>query len=110
MYGSLHRKIGSAPLSSRIFFGHEYTEQNLSFALTGEPGNEALNDRVRSARDAIEAGKTTTPTSLGLERETNPFLRCGSPEIMEAVRQEDPGNDLTPVSVFRVLRAMKDRF
>jgi hydroxyacylglutathione hydrolase len=110
MYGSLHRKIGSAAPSTRVFFGHEYTAQNLAFALTVEPGNGALKDRARSVGDAMKAGQNTTPTSLEVERETNPFLRCESPELREKVRQEDPGNDLTPVSVFRVLRAMKDRF
>jgi hydroxyacylglutathione hydrolase len=110
MYASLDRKIGSAPLSTRVFFGHEYTEQNLAFALTVEPGNAARNERTRRVRDARKAGQTTTPTSLEIERGTNPFLRCDSPEIRETVRQQDPGNDLTPVSVFRALRAMKDRF
>jgi len=110
MFRSLHHKIGAAPPSTRIFFGHEYTEQNLAFAVTVEPGNRALQSRVEAVRQAREAGESTTPTSLALERETNPFLRCESPEIRALVRATDPGNDLSPVSVFRFLRALKDRF
>ncbi len=110
MFRSLHEKIGSAPPSTRVYFGHEYTEQNLAFAVTVEPGNRALQDRVISVRKERMAGKLTTPTTLGEERETNPFLRCESPEILDVVKAGDPGNDLSPTSVFRFLRTLKDRF
>ncbi len=110
MYRSLHRKIGSAPASTKVYFGHEYTGQNLAFALSVEPDNTGLRARMTSVRETLLADRHTTPTTLDLERQTNPFLRCDSPEIQAAVKSEDPGNDLSPVSVFRVLRAMKDRF
>jgi hydroxyacylglutathione hydrolase len=110
MYTSLHQKIGSAPGTTRVYFGHEYTEQNLSFALSVEPENPRLRERVQSVRETLQAGRHTTPTTLDRERGINPFLRCDSPEIQAVVKAEEPGNDLSPVSVFRVLRAMKDRF
>jgi len=110
MFRSLHERIGAAPPSTRVYFGHEYTEQNLDFAVHVEPGNRALQARVRAVREARADGRPTTPTTLELERKTNPFLRCDSPEIREFARTRDPGIDLSPVSVFRVLRAAKDRF
>jgi len=110
MYDSLHRKIGAAAGSTRVFFGHEYTDQNLAFALSVEPENAQLKERALSVRETLQAGLGTTPTTLDLERRTNPFLRCESPEIQATVKSGDPGNDLSPVSVFRELRAMKDKF
>jgi len=110
MFRSLHEKICAAAPAARVFFGHEYTEQNLAFAMTVEPGNRVLQDRAASVRETRKAGGHSTPTSLGLELETNPFLRCQSPEIRALVKARDPGNDLAPVSVFRFLRSLKDRF
>ena len=110
MYESLHKKIGSAPTSTKVYFGHEYTEQNLIFALSVEPDNAHLQERMRTTGQELEAGRHTTPTTLALEWETNPFLRCDSKEIQTTVKKKDPGNDLSPVSVFRVVRALKDQF
>lgn len=110
MFRSLHEKIGAAPPSTRIYFGHEYTEQNLDFAVSVEPRNPDLKERVRIVREARSAGRLTTPTTLEQEWRTNPFLRCESREVRDVVRAREPGNDLRPVSVFRALRAMKDRF
>jgi len=110
MYNSLHKKIGSAPASTKVYFGHEYTDQNLSFALTVEPENSRLKERLESVREELSAGRITTPTTLALEWETNPFLRCDSPEVQSTVKTQEPAGDLSPASVFRVVRALKDQF
>jgi hydroxyacylglutathione hydrolase len=61
-------------------------------------------------RKLRESGEFSTPSTLRSERETNPFMRCSSPEIRETVKRQDPHNDLTEVSVLRVLRQLKDEF
>jgi hydroxyacylglutathione hydrolase len=110
MYRSLHEKIGGHAPETKIYFGHEYTENNLRFALSVEPDNEAARaklDRVRSAR---AEGRFTTPSTLADEWETNPFMRCDAKGIQETVRRHDPDNDLQPASVLGVIRSLKDRF
>lgn len=110
MKRSLNDVIGSHPPETRLFFGHEYTASNLAFALSVEPDNQAVQDKLAWARKCGEEGVFTTPSTIADERATNPFMRLDSPTIQETVRTEEPDNDLAPVSVLRVLRAMKDQF
>ncbi len=110
MYRSLNEKLARGGPETRVFFGHEYTKQNLLFARSVEPDNTAVAERLELVRGRRRQGIPTTPTTLAIELETNPFLRCDAPGVLAAVREADPGTDLSPVSVFRVLRALKDRF
>ncbi len=110
MHRSLNKQIGSLPDSTRVWFGHEYTARNLEFALQVEPGNTTVRRKLAEVHTLRNAGRYTTPSTLRSERETNPFMRCSSPEIRERVLQEDPGNDLSEVAVLRVLRSLKDQF
>ncbi len=110
LHRSLNKQIGRLPDSTRVWFGHEYTARNLEFALEVEPGNATARRKLAEVRTLRNAGRFTTPSTLRSERETNPFMRCSSPEIRERVLQEDPGNDLSEVAVLRVLRSLKDQF
>jgi hydroxyacylglutathione hydrolase len=74
MFGSLGA-LGSLPPETRLWFGHEYTASNLKFAATVEPDNQAVAER----RAAI--GARTTPTTVALERATNPFVRAPSVDV-----------------------------
>ena len=86
MFSALHDKLGSLPDSTRVFCGHEYTENNLRFAAHVDPENSAVrakHARVRSIRagkadnwHAARAGEMTIPSTIGEERLTNPFLRA----------------------------------
>ncbi len=71
------------PKETTIYCGHEYTQANARFALTIEPENEALQKRAKEVDALRAAGKPTLPTKLGLELETNPFLRPSSPAIQK---------------------------
>jgi hydroxyacylglutathione hydrolase len=71
MWRSL-RSITALPEPTRLWFGHEYTRNNLRFAATVEPDNAAVAQRLAAV------GPSTTPTTVGLERSTNPFVRAGS--------------------------------
>lgn len=110
MYNSLHEVIGKLPEDTKVYFGHEYTEENLRFAASVEPGNSDLEQRIASVRAARKQGGHTTPCTLAEEWRTNPFLRVDSPAIQQMVKKSDPDNDLSPVSVFAEVREMKNRF
>ena len=80
MIGSLS-KLSGLPPDTRVFFGHEYTEKNLRFALTLEPGNVALREKHEWVLSVTANGEYTTPTTIASERNTNPFLRWSSREL-----------------------------
>jgi hydroxyacylglutathione hydrolase len=69
------------PKATAIYCGHEYTQANARFALTIEPENEALQQRAKAVDQMRAAGRASLPTTIGLELETNPFLRPDSPAI-----------------------------
>jgi hydroxyacylglutathione hydrolase len=111
MYKSLCQTIGGLPETTRVFFGHEYTESNLRFAVHVEPDNAAAQARYRMVQAARKAGQFTTPSTLKVEWATNPFMRCGTSATLQALaRREDPGNDGSPAAVLAVVRRLKDRF
>src|SRR3546814_13665102 len=73
-------KLMALPDATQGYCAHEYTQSNGRFALTVEPENAALAERMRAVDAAREQGLPTIPTSIGLERATNPFTRAGSVE------------------------------
>ncbi len=74
MWKSL-KKLMALPKDTAVYCGHEYTQANAKFALTIEPENAALQKRAKEVDALRAAGKATLPTTIGLELETNPFLR-----------------------------------
>jgi hydroxyacylglutathione hydrolase len=105
MWGSLS-KLMRLPDATKVYCGHEYTENNGRFALTLEPGNPALQARMNLVRAARGAGRTTMPSDMGLEKATNPFLRVASKEIRKSLVMENAGE----VAVFGEIRRRKDSF
>jgi hydroxyacylglutathione hydrolase len=85
MFANMQR-LAALPGETRVFCGHEYTLANGEFALTVEPDNEALVRRVAEVRAKRERGEVTLPTTIALERATNPFMRAGSVEELAARR------------------------
>ena len=72
------RKLEALPDSTAVYCAHEYTQSNGRYALVAEPENQTLIARM-AAVDAMRArGEPTVPTTIGLERETNPFMRANS--------------------------------
>lgn len=89
MYDNLQR-LAALPPETLIYCGHEYTLANGLFALTVEPDNMALVRRVEEVRAARERGEVTLPTTVALERATNPFMRASSAaELAERRRAKD---------------------
>jgi hydroxyacylglutathione hydrolase len=120
MHEALNVKLAALPDDTRVYCGHEYTEGNLRFALTLEPGNTALVARMASVKarrahaaadwhDATDA-EMTVPSTLADERATNPFMRAHSAELVASVRKALPATPADPVSVLGAVRALKDKF
>lgn len=103
MYHSL-QKLAALPDDTEIYCGHEYTLNNAEFALSVDPKNEALVERVNVIRQLRANGEPTIPSTIGEEKATNPFLRCSDPALQEAVGMS--GAD--PVDVFAEVRSRKD--
>ena len=77
------KKLMALPKETAVYCGHEYTQANAKFALTIEPENAALQKRAKEVDELRAAGKATLPTTIGLELETNPFLRPHVPAIQK---------------------------
>jgi hydroxyacylglutathione hydrolase len=103
-------KLAALPDDTKVYCGHEYTENNLRFALTLEPNNPALKAKYEWARKARAEGKYTIPSTIGDEKLFNPFLRTDSAELRASLRKVDPSLRDDPVEVFAKTRALKDRF
>ncbi|HLL22814.1 MAG TPA: hydroxyacylglutathione hydrolase [Kofleriaceae bacterium] len=101
MHASL-MKLAALPPETRVFFGHEYTAANLKFAGAVEP------DSLDVAQRAANIPSPSTPSTIALERATNPFLRAASPDVVIAAMNRGVAGD--PVSVFGAIRAWKDQF
>jgi len=87
MWESL-KKLMALPKDTAVYCGHEYTQANARFALTIEPDSPALQKRANDVDAMRAAGKATLPTTIGLELETNPFLRPHVPAIQKRLGME----------------------
>ena len=105
MWASLKRLM-ALPKDTAVYCGHEYTQSNAKFALTIEPDSPALQKRAREVDEMRAAGKATLPTTIGLELETNPFLRPHVPAIQKRLGMEGRPE----WEVFAEIRERKNRF
>ncbi|HEY7688369.1 MAG TPA: hydroxyacylglutathione hydrolase, partial [Dongiaceae bacterium] len=105
MWASL-RKLRDLPPETRVYCGHEYTQNNARFALTVEPGNAALKQRALQVDEMRSRGAATIPSTIAEERATNPFFRADEPAMAAGVGLA--GAD--PVVVFAEIRRRKDAF
>jgi hydroxyacylglutathione hydrolase len=105
MWASL-QKLMELPDDMRVYCAHEYTQSNGRFAVTLEPRNAALSARVREVATLRAAGKPTVPSTIGLEKATNPFLRPASPELRQTLSMSTAPDD----DVLGETRRRKDQF
>lgn len=103
-------KLMRLPDDTQVYFGHEYTEKNLRFALTLEPNNVALQQKHAWAVEQGRKRLPTVPTTIASEKATNPFLRWSSPELRAGLRRHFPDLPADDVAVFAKTRALKDAF
>lgn len=97
-------KLRALPDNTRVWCAHEYTLKNLQFALTVDAENSELQQRLLEVEALRRRSEATIPSSIGLEKRTNPFLRWDCPSLQSAVRSQDP------VQTFARLRGQKDQF
>lgn len=105
MWDSL-AKLMALPDDTLVFSGHEYTASNAKFALSVDPDNKALVERMTQISEIRARGGNTMEATLALEKATNPFLRASHPE-MKAQFNMDNAPD---AEVFAELRKRKDNF
>lgn len=101
-------KIRTLADDTLMYCAHEYTLDNLRFALVVEPDSAELRARQKADQAKRTHGLPTIPSTLGLEKATNPFLRYLEPTVIEAA-QAYAGRSLPHAAeVFSVVRAWKD--
>ncbi len=77
MFGNMQR-LATLPGDTAVYCAHEYTESNGRYALVAEPANEAIAERMAEVEQMRARGLPTIPTTIALERATNPFMRAES--------------------------------
>jgi hydroxyacylglutathione hydrolase len=100
------QKIKVLPPSTRIYCAHEYTQSNGRFALSVEPDNLQLQQRMEIVNQLREKHLPTVPSTIEQELATNPFFRENSPALQAAIHMRNR----TPVDVFAEIRRLKDKF
>ena len=105
MWNSL-LKLRALPDDTQFYCGHEYTDANIRFAKTVEPGNKALAARADEVAKLIAGHRSTIPATIGAEKAANPFLRADDAEVAKSL-----GLAGKPAwQVFAEIRQRKNRF
>lgn len=108
LHHSLQR-LSRLPETTLVYCAHEYTASNLRFAIACEPGNPAVQQRIADTAKLRAQNLSTVPSTIALEKATNPFLRCTVPAIVHHLQQRGL-NDPSPAAVFAALRQWRDNF
>ena len=91
-----------------LYCGHEYTKSNLLFSIKVEPENNDLIMRNTEIDNLVMTNGSSLPSSIKLEKKTNPFLRCDllgdNIQLMEKFGLETPSEN----EIFKHIREWKD--
>jgi hydroxyacylglutathione hydrolase len=109
MLASLGR-LAALPEETRVCCAHEYTLSNLLFALAVDPQNADLQRHAALCKDLRARNLPTLPSSIGVEKRINPFLRAHEPALEASARAHAPDTQPGPLGVFTTLRAWKNVF
>jgi hydroxyacylglutathione hydrolase len=109
MFDSLDALAG-LPEDTLVYCGHEYTLANLRFATAVEPGNSAIMDYVKRATALRAKTRPTLPSTIGLEKRVNPFLRSRHENVKSSAERHAGRMLPTPAAVFAEIRSWKDTF
>ncbi len=109
LHHSLQR-LALLPDTTLVYCSHEYTELNLPFACACEPDNSQLKQRELDTHRLREQHLPTLPSTIALEKATNPFLRCSEPEVIHNIElqlgHKLPSHD--ELAVFTAMRKLRD--
>ncbi|MBS0309642.1 MAG: hydroxyacylglutathione hydrolase [Proteobacteria bacterium] len=103
-------KLAALPDDTLVYCAHEYTLANLQFAQEVEPGNPALLTRINVEQHKRDQGLPTVPSSIGLEKATNPFLRYRVAEIIHHLHAAGRLQEGEPTKAFAALRTWKNDY
>ena len=109
MHQSLSR-LAALPEDTLVYCTHEYTLSNLKFAAAVEPGNPDVAARLEKVAEQRNQSVMTLPSTLALEKLTNPFLRTTETSVKQKADERNGQRNQTPSEVFAALRAWKDKF
>jgi hydroxyacylglutathione hydrolase len=109
MWESL-KTLRALPDDTMVYCGHEYTEKNVAFALSLDKNNTELTARAEEVAKLRKKGLPTLPSSLEMEKKTNPFLRADDKSFQPALAKAGVATDADAAAIFGALRAAKDRF
>ena len=109
LYASL-QKLAALPDSTRVYPAHEYTLGNIRFARMIDPENPDLIAREQTDQSSIAQGRPTLPSTIALEKRTNPFLRCHTAPIRLAARNSDPNAASNEEMIFAAIRELKNHY
>ncbi len=104
LHHSLQR-LAALPDNTLVYCAHEYTAYNLPFAHACEPTNPVVQQRIAYTRIV----RATVPFTIALEKLTNPFLRCTSPELIWTLQARGL-SDTSELGVFTALRDWREHF
>ena len=105
MLTSLNRLKTLKP-NTKVFCTHEYTAKNIAFALTLEPNNADLQARASAVKQLRQHQLPSLPSTIQLELDTNPFLRCHQISIIKN-SQAQKSDEL---SVFTAIRTLRNHY
>jgi hydroxyacylglutathione hydrolase len=100
------QRFAALPDETVMYSGHEYASANGAFAITIEPNNAQLQSRIADIATARASGQATVPSTLAVEKATNPYLRVHLPEFKKALAMENASD----LEVFTAVRSQKDQF
>lgn len=107
LYVSITKKIMTLPDDTKIFCGHEYSINNLKFALTVDPLNKKINNKINETQKILDKGRYPLST-IGDEMDYNPFFRLKEPTIVESLKSKYNLHNTDPESVFIKLRELRN--
>lgn len=109
MHQSLSR-LAALPTETRVYCTHEYTLSNLRFAKAVEPENLHVAQRFADVTRLRDEDRISLPSTIGLERLTNPFLRTAETSVKQKADEWKGHSNTSQASVFAALRSWKDTF
>ncbi|TSA49576.1 MAG: hydroxyacylglutathione hydrolase [Nitrosomonadales bacterium] len=104
------QKLAQLPGATQVFCAHEYTLQNIRFARMLDPDNPVLAQREADAMMLRQQNRPTLPSTIALEMDTNPFLRCGNNVIRQAAARLSNHAMTDAETVFCTLRELKNHY
>lgn len=104
MYSALVGTLAKLPDNTQVYCGHEYTVNNLKFAMTVEPDNCTVQKKLDWATGKIQEQEPTVPSTIEEEKLINPFMRVEEDSVQKHAGRSDP------ISTMEVIRKEKDDF